>query len=181
MHGFRSGARGISQESKNSEELDNKFWISWLFYLWKNLIYGMQCAFQAASHIKITRPRAEPAAKSPNKLSPSNFAPNLSPRKKKKRPKIMPKVCCVVPWFVCAFYVPCVSCDLCSQSSQSTFCLCIIVSTFSSHLFNKSTFTSKNYYNGVTITVTVTVTVNFILFTDNPSPTLPRSAHGTFI
>jgi hypothetical protein len=33
------------------------------------------------------------------------------------------------------FYVPCVSRDLCSQSSQSTFCLCIIVSTFSSHRF----------------------------------------------
>ncbi len=37
--------------------------------------------------------------------------------------------------FVCVFYVPCVSRDLCSQSSQSTFCLCIIVSTFSRHRF----------------------------------------------
>jgi hypothetical protein len=43
-------------------------------------------------------------------------------------------LCCSLV-FVCVFYVPCVSRDLCSQSSQSTFCLCIIVSTFSSHRF----------------------------------------------
>jgi hypothetical protein len=43
-------------------------------------------------------------------------------------------LCCSLV-FVCVFYVPCVSRDLCSQSSKSTFCLCIIVSTFSSHRF----------------------------------------------
>jgi hypothetical protein len=43
-------------------------------------------------------------------------------------------LCCSLV-FVCVFYVPCVSRDLCSQSSQSTFCLCIMVSTFSSHRF----------------------------------------------